>query len=360
MLRFLIVFIFSTLSVCSQNTDTLLSHVLKIENDTQRVNQLFKYGYGLIDKNPQLAFEFAKNCEKAAQKSGSLMHISKSYDLSGILLCRQGNYKKALACFEKYMSVNKKLNNILLLGYGCTNLGNVYLRTKEFQKAESCFLSAVEYYNSAHNESEVANGLINLGALNQQQKQLDAAKENYEKALQAGKELNDYEIKAICLNNLAQIFSDKGNYEKALAYNYDALELRELMGLDVDKIDSYLSIAEIALKQKNTVLAQENLDFALALSTKLDYYEGKMIWHKLMAELYSQKNNYQLAFENLKIYQQLNDSFMVIQNEETYEFKETEQPNYNCIKPAIKNVWLLSLLSLILIIIPFVLIRYKR
>ncbi len=361
MLRFLIVFLFLARIGFGQDEDTLLTHFLKIENDTERVNQLYKKGLDLVDKNPRLAFQYAQYCESEAQKTKSLTHLSKSYNLSGILFYKQGYFKKAIASFEKYLSANKLLNNVLGIGYSFTNLANSYLQLKQFQKAEEYYLLAIQYYNTLNTKTEIANGLINLGVLKQEQKQLEAAEQNYEKALQTGKELNDYTIKAICLNNLAQVFLDKGDFEKALAYNYDALELRELMGLDVDISDSYLSIAEVALKQNDLNLAEEHLNLAINLCNQLDYYEGKMVYHKLVSEFYSKKNNYQLAYENLKKFNQLNDSLMHLMNAESVdEFEELVEPLSNCNANPIKNVWLLILLSLTLIIIPFVLIRYKR
>lgn len=361
MLRFLILFLFCASTLSSQDADTLLGTILRIENDTERVNQLYKQGFDLVDKNPPLAYQYAHYCEQAAQKSKSQKHISKSNNLLGILFYHQGNYKKALICFESYLKVNTALKNNLGIGFGYTNLGNTYLQLEQFEKAESYYLLAIENYNALNNKTELANGLINLGVLKHQQNQLDAAVENYEKALQIGTKLNDYEIKAICLNNLAQINFDKGIYEKALAYNYDALELRDLMDLDVDKADSYLSLAEVALKQQNIELAEENLNLALALCTQLDYYEGKMTYHKLASDLYVLKNNYQLAYENLKIYNQLNDSLELMQDDEPAEdFKVLEEVDANFTKKPFKNMWLISLLSLILIIIPFVLIRHKR
>jgi tetratricopeptide (TPR) repeat protein len=361
MLRYFIFFIFCSFKLLSQDPDTLLNSILRIENDTEQVNQLYKQGFDLVDKDPKLAYAYAQNCERAALKSKSPQHISKSDNLSGILFYKQGNYKKALVYFEKYFAANKALNNILGLGYSCTNLANAYSKLKQLQKAENYYLQAINYYNTLNNKTEIANGLINLGVLKHEQKQLDAALENYEKALQTGKELNDYEIKAICLNNMAQIFSDKGNYEKALAYNYDAMELRELMGLDVDRTDSHLSIAEIALKQKNISLAEENLNLAIELCNELEYTEGKMLYYKLFSELQSQKNNYRSAYENLKLYTQLNDSLLLIQNREPEsDFNVTGESNYNSASVPIRNLWLLILLLLFLIIIPFVLMRYKR
>lgn len=363
MLKYLIVLFFCGLNVFGQDHDTLLTNILRIENDTELVNQLYTQGFDLVDKNPQLAYKYAQNCEKVSRKSKSGRHISKSDNLLGILFYKKGNYKKALIYFDKYLSANKAINNVLGIAYGFTNLGNTYLQLKQFQKAESYYLSAIQYYNDLNNKIELANGLINLGVLKHEQKQLDAAQENYEKALETGKELNNYEIKAICLNNLAQIFSDKGNYEKALAYNYDALELRELMGLEVDISDSYLSIAEIALKQNNLELAEENLDPALRLCNKLEYNEGKMLYHKLAADLYAQKNNYQLAYQNLKYFTQLNDSLLLIQSEEAvYDFEE------DCLVPIedtyefdkISNKPMIILLLIIIVFISYIIFKNKR
>jgi tetratricopeptide (TPR) repeat protein len=361
MLHFLFPFIFGASTVFGQDPDTLLIHILNIENDTLRANQLYAKGFDLVDKNPQLAYTYARNCEKAAKKSRSQTHIAKSNNLLGILFYQQGTFKKALIYFETYLSANKTLNNILGIAHGFNNMGNCYLQLKQFQKAESYYLQAIENYNVLNNKTEVANGLMNLGVLKHEQKQLDASLQNYEKALQTGKELNDYFIKANCLNNLAQVFCDKGDLEKALAYNYDALELRELMDLNVDIVDSHLSIAEIALKQKNTVLAEENLNLAIDICSRIGYNQGKINYYKLFSELQQQKNNYQSAFENYKLYKQLNDSILLTQGGEIkYDFKETIKPIYNRTKSSIKNMWLLSLVSLLLIIIPFVLIRYKR
>ncbi len=361
MLRYFIVFVFCGSQVLAQDEDTLLTTVLRIENDTQRVNQLYTKGFDLKDKNPQLAYAFAKYCESAAQKSKSKRHIAKSKNLLGILFYNHGHYKRAVVYFEEYLSNSISSRDTLGFALGYMNLGNAYKELGDYDKVEYFYLKAINYFNSLGNKEELANALINLAVLKHLQHQLDAALQNYQKAFEIGKELNDYTIKANCLNNIAQVFLDKGNYDKALAYNYDALELRELMELDVDISDSYMSIAEIALKQKNTILAEENLNVALEICNRIGYVQGKINYYKLFSELQEQKNNYQLAVENLKLYQQLNDSVLLTEGGEIkFNFNEAMEPAYNHPESKNKNTWLLSLLSLFLIIIPFVLFRYKR
>ncbi len=361
MLRFSIVFLFCSFKLLSQDADTLLPKILLIENDTLRANQLYSKGFDLVDKNPQLAYAFAQNCEKAAKKSKSLKHISKSKNLLGRLFYSHGHYKRAVIYFEDYLKGGINLKDTLGMAWGYMNLANAYMQLGHFDKVEHFYLKAIDYYNILNNKEQVANGLTNLAVLKHLQKQLDAALENYQKAYEIGKELNDYNIKANCLNNMAQVFLDNGNYEKALAYNYDALELRELMELDVDVCDSYLSIAEVALKQKNTAVAEENLNLALQICNRIGYVDGKINYYKLFSELQEQKNNHQASLENYKLYKQLNDSILLTEGDELiFDFKEAVEPTYIHAESRVKNMWLLSLLSLILVIIPFVLIRNKR
>lgn len=361
MLRFLIVFLFCGFQLISQDADTLLPTIMRIENDTQRVNRLYTVGFNLVDKNPQLAYTYAQNCENAAKKSKSVKHISKSKNLLGILFYKHGHYKRAVVYFEDYLTGSRVMKDTLGIAFGYMNLGNAYMQLQHFEKVEHFYLKAIHFYNILNNKEQVANGLSNLGVLKQLQKQWDAALENYQKGFEIGKELNDYNIKANCLNNMAEIYMEKGDYEKALAYNYDALELRELMDVDVDVSDSHFSIAEIAIKQKNIALAEENLNLALQICSRIGYIQGKINYYKLFSELQEQKNNYQSAFQNYKLYKQLNDSVLLTEGDELkFEFKEAVEPTYTHTKSAIKNMWLLSLLSLILTIIPFVLIRYKR
>lgn len=361
MLRFSIVFLFCGLKLFSQEADTLLPTILLVENDTTRVNQLYTKGFDLVDKNPQLAYVYAQYCEKAAKKSKSQKHIAKSNNLFGRLFYIHGHYKRAVICFEDYLRGSEAIKDTLGIAFGYMNLANAYMQLEYFERVEYFYLKAIYFYNLLHNKEQVANGLTNLAVLKHLQKQMGAALENYQKAFEIGKQLNDYNIKANCLNNMAQIFLDKENYEKALAYNYDALELRELMELDVDVCDSYLSIAEIALKQKNTVLAEENLNSALLLCNKTGYVQGKINYYKLLSELEEQKNNHQASLRYFKLYKQLNDSIALNEGDEIkFDFKETVEPTIPQSESQIKNTWLLSLLSLILVIIPFVLIRYKR
>lgn len=361
MLRYIIAFILIPFTISAQDPDTLLTSILNVTNDTARANQLYTVGFGLIDKDPPLAYKYAKNCQNAALNSKSLPHISKSNNLLGIVYFKFGEYSKSLLCFENYLSGSIKSNNKLGVAFAYTNLANIYLKIKQYAKAENYFLKALNDYNELNNKTEIANSLINLGVLKNERKQLDAAFEFYQKALQTGTELNNYEIKAICLNNMAQVFFDKGDYEKALAYNFDALELREIMAFDVDRSDSYLSIAETEIKLNDIPSAQQHLDTAIALCNKTENFEGQIKYYRLTSELEAQKNNYKLAYENLVIYNRLNDSLTLTQNIQTdYNFDLVEEVKAQTETQNINNLWLIVILAISLTTIIYTIFKNKR
>ena len=364
MLRYLFLLIIFSTKLVAQDLDTLLPRILQLDNDTEKVNELYKTGYALRNKDPQLAYRFAKYCEEAALKTNSQKHLAKSYNLLGVLFYKKGDLKKALMIRE-----NNK--DVLGSGLSLTNLGNIYTDLaalyadlKWYTKAENSYLQAIENYNKAGDKKRIADAVMNLGILKQNQNQHDAAFENYSVAFTIGKQLNDFEIESNCLNNMAQVFSDKGDFEKAIAFNEDALKIRDLMDDELGMADSYLSLSEIYLKQKEAEEAAKFLLSAKNISDKNDYFDGKLLTLKLSSQLNALQNNYKAAYDEINKYYFLKDSLMKVNNElqNQYNFDENISLVPEKVKNTngIQNLWLLIILMALLVLIPLTLTRYIR
>jgi tetratricopeptide (TPR) repeat protein len=345
----------------AQQSDSLLSVIISLQNDTERVNQLYKQGFSLRNHNPQLSFQYAKLCEKEAIATSSKKHLAKSYNLLGVLFYRKGNYKTALSYHTQALELRRACKDVLGIAYSETNLGNILVDLRLFDKAEASYLKALEAYRQLKNEVMEANSLINLGVLNQTKGQLDVALEYYKLALKTGEDINDYEIKSMCLNNLAGVCYEKGDYETSIGYNQDALKIRDLMGNYVEIADSYLNLANNNLKLKELSSAKSFLDSAYSTSLIYDYFELRMEACKSYAELNFLAENYKEAFLWLSKHQQLKDSILVQKDDErlNYSFDETEEVQSK-ISPPVYTNWLFASIALLLLIIPFFLIRYKR
>ena len=349
------------LSFCAkaQAPDTLLPYLLEIKNDTNRINQIYQRGFELRNVNPQMAFQYAKIVEEQALQLQSKKHIAKAYNLLGVLFYKKGDFKTALSYHQQAYQLRKIGGDILGCAISQTNMGNIYVDLKLFKTAEKCHLEAMQIYNQLKDKKRLANCLINLGALKQHRNQQDAAYEYYTLANQIGEELNDYEVRSICLNNMAIVFFSKKNFAKSIALNYDALKLRNLMDDNVEVTDSYLNLASNYIQLKDFIQAKTFLDTAFLLSQHFDYFEAKQEAHKLYSDYFAATGNYQEAFAWLEKYDRIRDS--VLNSENTIvDFDSKAEHEEKLPNHFASNLWLIISIFVALIIIPYSLIRYKR
>lgn len=345
----------------SQNADTLLPSFLSIPNDTERVNQLYKKGFSLRNSDPSTAYLFAHYCELSALASKSERHLAKSYNLLGVLYYKKGDFKKAINYHQQALELRERCNDLLGTAFSLTNLGNIYVDLKLYHLAEHNHLSALEVYQKLKDETRIANCLINIGILKQEMKQHDAAFEHYKLAYQIGGKLNDYDIRSICLNNMAVTYYYKGEYEKAIGYNQDALELRNMMDNAVEVTDSYINLASCYIQLHEPQKARENLDTAISLSNYFDYYEARQEALKVSADFFYLIKDYQKAFESINRYYAIRDSVLAEQNNAQFllDFDKPED-SHKSESENIPNRWLLLLLVLGVILIPYYLVKFKR
>lgn len=347
----------------SQESDTLLTRILALQNDTEKVNQLYKKGFALRNSDPQVAFYYANMCEEQAHISESKKHLAKSYNLLGILFYKKGDFTKALAYHQKALSIRTETKDKSGMALSYTNLGNIYTDLQLFERAEGSYLKALEIYRETGDEKRATDCLINIGVLKQTIKQNDAAFENYAVALKMAEKLNDYEMRSLCLNNMAQVFFDKGNYEKSIAYNEDALKIRNMMDNNVEVADSYLNLASNYIRLRRPEKAKENLDTAYAISRRYQYYEAMQTAFKIYADYYSEIKNYEAAYSWLKKYESSKDSVMAEQSsrEAAFDFDLPESIDHVYVpKKQLHNFQLLISCFILLIFIPLFFIRFKR
>ena len=350
-------------SLFAQVEDTLLSSILSLKNDTEKVNRLYSRGFALRNNDPRSAFYYANLCEEQAQLSESKKHMAKSYNLLGILHYKKGNYKNALAYHQKALSYRKECGDRAGQALSEINLGNIYSDLHFFDKAETAYLEALSVFKELGDTKRTADCLINLGVLKQTLKQQEAAYEHYSLALKLGEELNDYDIRSICLNNMAQVYFDKGDYDKSVALNEDALKLRYMMENHLEVTDSYLNLAANFIKLNQLEKAKEYLDTAYSTSRYYSYFEAMQVAHKIYSDYYYALKDFEKAFFWIKTYENKQDSVLAEQGKLSPEFDfdlpEVTQHGAVVVK-ELHNLWLLLSVLVFIIFVPFMLLRFKR
>ncbi|MBI3520970.1 MAG: tetratricopeptide repeat protein, partial [Bacteroidetes bacterium] len=214
-MKLVIISLFVTITCCAQVNDSLLYQIQHIENDTERVNQLYKTGFDLRNTDPELSFKFALACEQEAIKANSPRHLAKSYNLSGVLYYKKGDYTKALEYQKKSLAINQSIHNENGIAINQTNLGNIYSEINYMKLAEQSYLLALQSYNKTNNTQHIARSLLNIGVLKYNQKQLDAALKQFKEALVYANQIGDYDLIASCYNNTGTILREQNQLDSA-------------------------------------------------------------------------------------------------------------------------------------------------
>ncbi len=345
----------------SQVNDSLLYQLKSIENDTERVNQLYLQGFELRNTNPELSYRFAICCQQEAEKCHSKKHLAKSYNLLGVLFYKKGDYTKALKFQKHSLFLNQSVHNDYGIAINQTNLGNIYTDINYFKLAESSYLQAIQAYNKLNNKLQLTRCLINISVLKYDQKQLNAAVKQFEEALIFAQELEDQELIASCYNNIGAIYREQNKLDSSLIYLEESLKIRDLMSDDLEIADSYNNLALVYIQLKNYDKALNYITQCESICRQYEYKELEVELYDTKALFYESQKNYESALFWTKKYHQVKDSLQKINKEDQFLFMDNETPlNDKKHEQALNNQWLLISVGLLLILIPLLLIRYKR
>jgi len=347
----------------SQVNDSLLYQILHIENDTERVNQLYKIGFDARNNDPDMSYEFAKVCEQEALKTNSHKHIAKAYNLFGVLYYKKGNFTKALNYQKQALTLNQSIHNETGIAINQTNLGNIYSDINYLQLAEQSYLKALQAYNKTGNTLHIARSLINLGVLKYNQKQYNAAIKQFEEALTYANNIGENELVASCYNNIGTILREQNKLDSALLYLEESLKTRQLIDNEFELADSYNNIALVFIKQKNFNQAANYISLTDEIISKYDYTGAMLELYHTRSLFFEAQQNFEQANIWLKKHYALKDSIQTLEkstielefsnNQEPIKLQKTTMNNF-------QNLLILVLSLIMLVGIPLFLIRYKR
>ncbi len=361
-MRFLCFLFINLVFLASSAQDSSLTRILKINNDTEQVNQLYNLCNAVRHSNPEQAWYYAHLCEERAQIAESPKHLAKSYNMLGVLYYKKGDLKKAQAYHQKALELRVSCKDDLGAAMSQMNLANIYTDVQHYDEAENNYLQALAIYNRKGDLKRAGDCLMNLGVLKQTVRQLNSAYEHYTKALEIALQLNNYEMRARCLNNIAQIFFDQEKYYRSIAFQEDALKIRSMMDNNVEVADSYLNLAANYIRLRQFEKARYYLDTAVSVSRSYDYYEALLTSYKIESDYYSALKRHEEAYMWLTKYYGSRDSLLAKQNMgEAFDFNMPEVlGGHSENKKEFNNLWLLISTLIFAIFVPLLLFRLKR
>jgi tetratricopeptide (TPR) repeat protein len=159
--------------------------------------------------------------------------IEKAYTYEGLGLAKfkQGEYKEALAFFEKSFEIRQQslpLNHPNLAS-SYNHIGNVYYSTGEYPKALSSYEKALEIWQQSlpSNHLDLGMSYNNIGIVHRNMGDYSKALSYYEKALKIRQQSlsSNHPDLAASYNSIGNVYHNMGDYPKALSYYEKTLEI---------------------------------------------------------------------------------------------------------------------------------------
>jgi two-component system, NarL family, sensor kinase len=187
---------------------------------------------------------------------------------TGYAYRRVGKIDSAIKYFYKCITVFKSINNFALVPTAYTEIGKAYYENKEFKKAETNFLLAIDEHKKSSNYAHDDGLYIYLGQTQIQLKKYNEAKKNIDKGYKYAIESQDLEMQIEATSGLSNYYEKIGDFKNALLLKnkniilVDSIEAKSnllqtnemLKKYDFEKQQRIIEKASFDQKQKNYLI----------------------------------------------------------------------------------------------------------
>ena len=293
----------------------------------------------LLGNYPQALqyFSMAQAVFENAQENGTIENgkeikngLARAYGSTGVVFSEQSNYAKALQFYLKAVKIYEDSNNIEKCARVYNNIGVVYRSQGEDFKALNYFIKCLKIQEKiGDNTAGITN--TNVGNIYLKQKNYPKAFEYYTKAKTLfGKYSNE--------RGLGELYNNIGLYYKALKNDKEALinynkavatftAIDEKFGLS----DTYYFIGELYYDQENWNEALTYTNKSLALAKALNVLDQVQISEKRLSDIYDKLHLPNEALAHFRLYSIAKDSISNTENirnsvraEMNYEFDKKQ------------------------------------
>jgi len=222
-----------------------------------------------------------------------------------------GRYKEALAGYLDQYDLAKILKDDLSLRIVCGQLGIVYTRMGNTEKAYKAYVEAIGIADRISDRFGFAKVLADLGALHRRLGDHEKALQNYTRSLKVFEALGNTELQGIVLHNIGEMYHWEEKYDLAMKYYRKELKITlqsgDLWGLSFaqDAVADILFLTRQFDKAKALYLKN------LKMQEEIGDREGIAHTYGNLGNLANEENNYSQGIEyyakNIQMTEEIGD-----------------------------------------------------
>jgi len=328
------------------NTDSLLAMLDTPQPDTDRVSTLNALAYAFYRTEPQSTVQYASEARRLADSANYQVGLAEAYRNVGLGYYMQGEYTKALENWESSMRIYEMLGDEEGIANILSNRGSVYFTTGGYTLALEDFLEALPLAEELGDQRRIATLDLNIGSVySEMPSSADTAISYFERALQIGESIGYYDLvgltlvnlgeqylelknydsalyyfnkslsvvsdnvdRAISLNYMGTIYAEKGDFEKAMAYHRDAMEMAENQNAQMEVTKVLLGFGTTSEKQGKSRQAIEYFHKAEKKALEMGLNEDLSESYMGLSMAYASLGEYKNAFKYLSLRNEIDNA----------------------------------------------------
>ena len=293
-------------SFLMQHQNDSVSKYLKILTEADSTNWDYLTTAGLFESTYMANYDRAMQYHRAAlnyARTDSLK--ATSYNNIGFVYSEQGDYSRALSCYEKALQIQLQI-------YGrqhpsvatiYNNMGGMYIDQGDYDQALACYKKALSIQLQVYGEQHaaVAMSYNNIGGVYDNLGNYSQSLSYYEKALSIQLQVygEQHPDVATSYNNIGGIYDRQGDYGQALACYEKALsiQLQVYDGQHPDEVTSYNNIGGVYYSQGDYTQAMSYYEKALQILLQVygEQHPDVAIIYNNIGGIYDRQGDYAQA-----------------------------------------------------------------
>lgn len=223
---------------CFSNAQSVFEH--ELDNVSEAEQEEIKNGlaraYGSIgivfseQSNYSKALQYHLKALKIYEQSNDSEKLARVYNNVGIVYKAQREDFKALQYFIKCLKIQEQTGDNTV-GITTTNIGNIYLRQKQYPKAFDYYTKAEHLFEKYPNQRGLGELYNNMGLYYKSVGNKIKAQERYSKALKAFNSIEDKFGVSDTYFYIGELYFEEGKYQEALTNTSKSLQLAKELAI---------------------------------------------------------------------------------------------------------------------------------
>jgi len=284
----------------------------------------FPAGMALAYKNVGLCYYFQgeyteayRNWESSLELYESLgdeQGISNLVGNLGSIYYMQGDNYRAIEYTLRALKIAEKQGDSIRLATLLLNIGNIYSeQMSDLDTARNYYMRALKIGEEIAYMDLLGLGFINLGAVYHKQSEYDSALYYFEKSLLFV--TSNSEI-ATALSSIGAIYAERGDFQTAIKYHRDALDLAREENAQLETVRILLSLADAYTSQGSSQLAINYYEEARSIAADIGLtYELSTAYHGL-GIAYANVSDWENAYLYLSLQDTVDNAIYRIETED--------------------------------------------